>query len=187
MRNRTKKYGLNTVNKIAFFGPAASGKTWCADYIVESYGYRKLGFATKLKEIAVDLFNVRGKNGDDRKTLQKLGEKMREIDPNCWINYVLNNGAKNSGHFNGIVLDDLRYTNEAAALRSNGWALVKVVVPEEIRQWRLSTLYPDTPLSTYYHASEREWESILPDFSVPSSTDRVTEAELDKLIGYLKS
>lgn len=176
------------LNKIAFFGPAASGKTWCADYIEAAYGYRKVGFAGKLKEIAFDLFDVHGKNGADRKILQDLGAGMREIKPDVWIDYVLKitNSISKEKSWRNLVLDDLRYVNEADALRANGWALVKVVVPEEIRQWRLSTLYPDTPLSTYYHASEQEWERITPDFSVPSSTDKATESALDDLIGMQK-
>lgn len=183
------------IDKIAFFGPAASGKTWCADYLVNAYRYQKVSFAAKLKEIASDLFNVQGKNGRDRKILQDVGQKMREIEPNIWIDHLLTT-VDNFEHSvelwqfkdnpKGFVLDDLRYGNEADALRSAGFRLVKVDVPDEIREWRLSTLYPDTPLSAYYHASEQEWAHILPDHTVESVVKDQTEQELDAIVGMEK-
>lgn len=183
------------MRKIAFFGPAASGKTWCANHLVDKHNFEKVAFADKLKEIARDLFGVTGKNGPDRKVLQDLGQKMREIQEDVWINYLLKNvegtslalekdyksGWLLTQPIGGWVLDDLRYVNEAAALREDGWTLIMVATPQEIREWRLTTLYPDTPLSSYYHASEQEWQEIQPDYVV-SSDSEATRVELDKIL-----
>ena len=43
---------------IAFYGPMCSGKTYLAKFLVENYGYEKVGFADKLKEVAADLFGI---------------------------------------------------------------------------------------------------------------------------------
>jgi len=57
------------------------GKTTSAEYLVRKYGFVKLAFADKLKEIARDLFPEQFESGEKpRKLLQDLGIKMREID-----------------------------------------------------------------------------------------------------------
>jgi hypothetical protein len=175
------------MNRIAFYGPAASGKTWCADYIRDHYiGYAKVAFADKLKEIALDLFNVQGKNGNDRVILQNLGGKLREIDPEVWIKYLLKR-VKQIGDYTGFVLDDLRYVNEAAALRDAGFTLIMVNTSREVRESRMLRLYPETPLSVYYHASEREWAQIVPDDFVVSETPEEAKKHLDLLMEKLNA
>lgn len=191
------------MNKIAFFGPAASGKTWCANYLVDKHNFKKVGFADKVKEVAADLFGVNGKNGSDRRVLQDLGHGLRAIKEDVWINYLLNRvdllevaNADIKQHkferpdcewahgeeFDGIVLDDLRYINEADALRANGWTLIMTATPQEIRNLRLASLYPDTPLSSYYHASEQEWVDIEYDYVVESVSEDKTKQSLDKIL-----
>ena len=47
----------------------------------------------------------------NRELLQSIGTKMREIDEDIWIKYVLKNNKNN------IIIDDLRYPNELEALK----------------------------------------------------------------------
>ncbi len=171
------------VNKIAFYGPATSGKTWCADYLINHHSYHKVSFAGKLKDIAADLFNVHGKGGEDRALLQNLGYAMRTIRPSVWIDYLLklaNIYEKN--YTNSLVLDDLRYTNEADALREAGWTLVMVFAPAQVREERRARLYPDTPASAYYHGSETEHVLIEPDYIVRSVDPIETAEEIEKIL-----
>lgn len=156
--------------KLAFYGPACSGKTFSANYFVQQ-GYKKIAFADKLKEIAEDLFDVTGKNGSDRKLLQNLGQKMREINPNVWINYLLDTikYLETNHIYPGYVLDDLRYENEAIALRKAGFQLIYVSTPQEILTQRRRSLYPDTPDRSYYHDSETGWKRIAHDYTVDGS------------------
>ena len=44
------------MKKVAFAGKMQVGKTTSADYLVQKYGFVKLSFAGKLKEIAKDLW-----------------------------------------------------------------------------------------------------------------------------------
>lgn len=175
------------MNKIAFYGPASSGKTWCAEYLRLSYGYSRVAFADKLKIIASELFNVHGKDGSDRVTLQVLGLKMREILPSVWIDYILKRVAYTT-EVSLWVLDDMRYSNEADALRAAGWTLIMVTAPSEVRAGRLLALYPNTPASVYYHASETEWLSIDPDYIVTSVDPEDTKKQLDNILekSYVK-
>lgn len=177
--------GSGRLIKIAFYGPAGSGKTWCANYVHDHYHFRKIAFAGKLKEIAKDLFNVRGKNGSDRKTLQDIGQKMREIRSSVWIDYLLDTAKTYEGeHYSdhpGFVLDDLRYVNEGIALRDAGFTLIRCHVPQDTLEQRRRALYPDTPALSYYHASESEWEQIVPDYEV-ESTDNSAKDVIQKIV-----
>ena len=47
--------------------------------------YRILSFADKIYDIAYDLFDMKEK---DRKLLQDIGQKMREIDEKIFIKYI---------------------------------------------------------------------------------------------------
>jgi hypothetical protein len=68
-----------------------------------------------------------------------------------------------------VVLDDLRYLNEEAVLRANGFLIILVLTPEEERRRRMTSLYPTTDPSVYYHASETEWQGMTYDAVVNSS------------------
>lgn len=169
-------------NRIAFFGPMVSGKTYCADTLVEFDPdlWTKVAFANKLKAIAKDLYGVEGKDGNDRTLLQNLGQDLRKHDSDVWIKALLRTvecyeepivdewDEEVYGRSN-IVLDDLRYINEANYLRQNGFLIFLVLTPEEERQQRISRLYPTSPASVYYHASETEWERITYDAVIDSS------------------
>jgi hypothetical protein len=75
--------------RIAFFGPMVSGKTYCADILVHTKYYKKVAFATKLKQIAKELYGVEGKAGNDRTLLQTLGQDLRKYDTDVWVKYLL--------------------------------------------------------------------------------------------------
>jgi hypothetical protein len=179
--------------RIAFYGPMCSGKSWCANYLVNNQGFRKVAFADKLKEIAYQLYGVAGKDGESRTVLQDLGQHLRKIDEDVWIKYALSEiqrierwGEKMREFENpiSIVLDDLRYINEAQALKDNGFKLVLVLVEPEVREERIRTLYPDTPAQALLHDSEQEWLSIAPD-AIVESTDYGVTKQLDKLISKI--
>lgn len=173
---------LMAKNKIAFYGQMGAGKTWAAKLLVADRGFYKVAFADKLKDIAYEMFNVQGKDGRDRVILQQLGTKLREIDPDVWLNFLLkkvkfleNKGVEN------IVLDDLRYVNEAKALRAAGFRLIIVTAPEELRLARIHALYPNTPPEAIMHASEQDWQRIEPDATL-NSVDVNAVLELKELL-----
>ena len=55
-------------------------------FVVKCVNYKKFSFADKLKEIAKDLFFMKEKN---RNLLINIGQKMRDIDENIWVNYTI--------------------------------------------------------------------------------------------------
>jgi hypothetical protein len=124
------------VPSFGFTGEMASGKTTFANELrtqlerefgIQVYRYT---LSTKIVEIAVDLFDMQSKN---RVLLGDISEKMREIDPAVWTNYVINKIKKN-GHLPFIV-DGIRYVLDEGRLRSEfpGFMVIRVDTDERQR------------------------------------------------------
>ena len=71
--------------KIGLIGKMCSGKTYVGNILSRRCALKKFAFADKVKDIAKDLFGMKNK---DRALLQQIGQSMRNIDPNVWINYL---------------------------------------------------------------------------------------------------
>lgn len=174
-------------DRVAFYGPMCSGKTWCANYLTNHHpNWAKVSFADRLKSLAYEFYGITGKDGNNRTILQQLGQDIRKHDPNIWINLTLrriqNLEIASVKYPPNIVIDDLRYTNEAEFLKRNGFILVQCTVPEDIRQDRISKLYPNTDSNNLSHASEQEWANIPADYVVSCTDPVTTGAFLEKYI-----
>jgi len=153
--------------RIAICGRAGSGKSTLADYLVKTYGFEKYSFAGAVKEIARELFGMTEK---DRALLQNIGTKMRDIDNGVWIRYVMNRIIADGCE--DVVIDDLRYLNEALFLKSNGFIIVKLVG----RSWQMSAV-------EMAHASETGIDMIEPDYVIDSSQSLgANYKEMEKLV-----
>ena len=76
-----------------------------ADYLVSTYGYTKIAFADPIYEIANKYFGMKVK---DRKLLQAIGEKFREIDPLIWVKITMRRATE----YDKVVISDCRRKNE---------------------------------------------------------------------------
>ncbi len=139
---------------LAFLGPAKSGKSTCCSILNDlgrAYGKKitRLSFADPLKKVCSDIYcfaydvppesfygtqaekelvhEVLG-NRSGREILQFIGTGgFRAMTPDVWIQYMLKHcdiAARYGSDL--IVIDDLRYANEAAALRKLGAYIVRV-------------------------------------------------------------
>ena len=144
--------------KIAFIGKICSGKTWCVDYLNEKSGggFYVTRFAKMVKKIARELFFMREK---DRHLLQQIGTKMREIHPDVYANYVI----QECRGMDMCLLDDARYVNEIEALKRDGWTLVKLEISSKLQRERIIRCYPHTyeeHLSRLTHDSETQQDLV---------------------------
>ena len=160
--------------KIAITGKMCSGKTTLKNFICEHHPeFKMYSFGQKVKDIAYDLFKM-NPSFKDRTLLTSIGQKMREIDENVWINYLINN-TKNQEY---CIIDDLRYQNEYEALVENGWKIIKINITPELQEERIKQIYPENyqdHLNNRNHLSERnifEWkENNGPIITINSSDD----------------
>lgn len=166
---------------IALVGPAGSGKSTAAAYLVERYGARRYSFAAPLKEIARRALNltsaqVYGSQADKetvdprygftpRWFLQRLGtEGVRSVlGDDFWCHATLDLIAR-EGH-SLAVIEDARFTNECALVRQ-----LSVHVSYGARRGLVLRLHlpPGERLSIDdgSHASEREWRDVRADAEV---------------------
>ena len=123
--------------KIAICGKMASGKTTLADWFVDNHDFLKISLAAKVKEIGVNLFGMKQK---DRRLLQQIGMKMREIKEDVWIDYLINLQVDEGEN---LVIDDVRFINEVEKLKSAGWTIIRINIDEGLQCERLKKTYDD--------------------------------------------
>ena len=160
--------------KVAFIGKICSGKTWCVDYLNKKSGgaFYITRFAKMVKKIAHELFFMKGK---DRHLLQQIGTKMREINPDVYANYVINECRGREY----CLLDDARYVNEIDALKKDGWILIKLDISRKLQRKRILKCYPDTyeeHLTRLSHDSETQQDLVdesLYDYIINIDTDNI--------------
>lgn len=106
-----------------------------------SYLVRELGW-----EAAKELREV-------RRTLQHMGVGVRDLDEDFWVRAVM---VAVDNHPGPVVITDVRFPNEVAAVASRGGTTVRVVNPRLPR--------PDAE-----HISESALDHYAPRFTVPNA------------------
>lgn len=160
--------------KIAITGKMCSGKTTLSNYLCQlEPRFQIFSFGKKVKEVASDLFNM-DPLVKDRSLLTSVGQKMREIDSDVWVNYIM----KQTEGINYCLIDDLRYQNEYEALVKNEFKIIQLNISDELQEKRIKNIYPlnyKDHLNNRNHASELnsfEWlNSDHPHLNIDSSND----------------
>ncbi len=126
---------------------AQVGKDTAAEYLEKKYPGRvkRVGFADKLKEICMLLYGLSYeqcygpkeiKEAIDpryglspRAIMQGVGQKMREVYPDIWIDTVFNTTIPEfeKEGYDCFVISDVRYPNEGDKILAAGGTLVKVL------------------------------------------------------------
>lgn len=122
---------------IGIIGKAGSGKDTVADYLVSKYGFTKVSFASILK----DMLSVAGlpepSNRDDKEKVvggfdftwrhaaQTLGTEWGRncLDKDIWVKLTM----KNLGDGINYVFSDVRFDNEAKAIKEAGGFNIKLI------------------------------------------------------------
>ena len=133
---------------VAFGHKKGVGKNTAAKFLntylrcETSFCTQQASFADKLKEIAYQLYSWSGlKPGifyethrykkevklpkldlSPREIWIQIGNKLREIYPATWINYLIKNNKSNQI----LIISDLRFINEAKAIQDTGGLLIKI-------------------------------------------------------------
>ena len=121
---------------IGFGSKARQGKDIAASGVVSFYAqerYTASLHGVKIKVPTVKQFRfaealyeecrvIHGMTDKDAPLLQKIGAARRAEDPNYWINKVFDA----IGDTGISVISDVRYKNEAAAIRNKGGVLINV-------------------------------------------------------------
>ena len=171
--------------RIALAGCMEAGKSTIAQYLADIYGFGVLSFSDKLKfnliDIGIDPDRLFEKKDDTaRELMQVYGQAMREQNPLHWVNFMMcgvdfGEELGTDGH----VVDDLRFVNEAEALREEGFVLVRVN--------KISTVPPSYFTATSQHISENEWLDIDFDYTITAVDGALSElfGQVDDVINKI--
>jgi hypothetical protein len=169
---------------IAIVGGFATGKSTLAEMLVTKYGYTRVSFAGRLKQVAADVYNggvpldknmvygTTDMNGvhqplSGRQVLQRLGQSVKELDRDFWIKWMLADIDAGKYEYGPYVIDDCRFPYEAEALRDRGFLIAKIELDLVTRMHRYEALYGRLPnADELLHPSETEVEKIVPDVTL---------------------
>ena len=123
---------------IAFSGKKEAGKTVSAAYMARKFGFKVVSFATPIKLLGDQFFPGMSKAPKDRKFVGydwtprdfyiAVGSMGRFFDPLIWVKRC--ELEKQTGR---IVIDDLRFKNEAEYLNGLGAKLVRIERYEHLK------------------------------------------------------
>lgn len=170
---------------IAITGKMCSGKSTAAKYLEEKYNFKIHSFGEPVKKYAALIFKDTTKN---RPIIQDFAQKVKEIDENVWVNYLLRNIDKNDN----IVIDDLRFPNEYDALYKLGATIIKIDIDDAFQICRLKHTYPDNytcHISRRNNISEMYIDQIKSDYVFqlnPDSEDKMYTF-MDTIINNLRN
>jgi hypothetical protein len=130
---------------IALTGYAGSGKSTAARILTERHGFTLVKFAGPLKQMMRCLgLGDREIEGDlkelphgvlcgktPRHAMQTIGTEWGRdlIGPELWVNVAMESAWKVIDGGGKVVIDDCRFLNEAAAVRTEGGIIVEVMRP----------------------------------------------------------
>jgi dephospho-CoA kinase len=145
---------------IGLIGKFGSGKTTAAEYLVKEYGYNRMSLADPMRKIVKDIFGVESKTDPRyRRLMQKLGtDWFRSEDKDVWVKHLLRRVEKET---RPVVVDDVRFPNEAATLAARGWYIVYLDCSLEVRTQRCISRDGHFDESTLNHPSETGVDEIL--------------------------
>lgn len=142
---------------VGLIGHARSGKDTVANRLVTDHGYARVAFADLLREVLLDADpyvdacvdndyevlpftlsevvdtlgweEAKSVNPEVRRIMQNFGQAIREVEPNFWLRAGMRKALEFEGRGTPVVISDVRYRNEALAIRSHGGVLVRVTRP----------------------------------------------------------
>lgn len=116
--------------RVAFTGKSGSGKSTAAEYLLNRVSPSvRLSFAQPIKDL-VALAYPDAKKGTQfyRKMCQDVGHAMRSIDEDFWVSAFSTISTPYRGI--SIIVDDLRYPNEAKMLAKVAFHVVRIERPD---------------------------------------------------------
>jgi dephospho-CoA kinase len=166
------------VPSFGFIGEMASGKSTYSNalrrQIEATFGVKvyRPSFSAKIVDIAVDLYDMDGKN---RRMLQDIGDKLREIKATTWADYLIR-GISRTRQVPFIV-DGIRVPEEAEAFRtafSPNFVLIRLETDEKQRREAYKLEYERYPTEDEAsHSTEQAVSQIKADMVLKNTYKKV--------------
>lgn len=159
--------------KIALFGKIRSGKDTVGKILIDEHNFKRFAFGDGIGEIIEKYFPEAWAGGKPRKHYQFIGQQLRVLNPDVWIDYLLRKEQrfqelyrKSEDDELHVVVTDGRQLNEAERLKEEGFLIVRVTCPEEIRIERMMALGDVFKPEDLQHETELNVDRITPDIEI---------------------
>ncbi|MDR9852919.1 adenylate kinase [Paenibacillus sp. VCA1] len=174
---------------IGLIGKLRAGKDEVARYLAEIYDYTRFAFGDALKDDFHRRYPEIPREPKPRAGYKFHGQFMREhLYEDIWIRRCL---AEVKRQYYGsldfrAVITDVRQLNEAQALKSAGYTLVRVTAPDTVRIDRAIKSGDKFDYGDLMHGTETALDGFPADFTVDNggTLDRLY-AQIDEIMAYL--
>ncbi len=136
--------------RIAFCGESGAGKSTLAEYLASRWMFERQSIARPMKAGVYATARALVRAGiatvdvDDKSQMVSAmidaGDAMRADDPDIFVSSLVRRARLTTPRDDvpGIALDDVRYPNEAEALKAMGFRVIRLEASEQARGLRLS-------------------------------------------------
>lgn len=161
-----------TVTKVALTGKMRAGKDTVAHHLYISHGFDKVAFGDELKRLAHETFPDVGILSKPRALYQQFGQLMRTIDGDVWVKHVerkinaIVNFRSSTDDRIGIVLTDVRQPNEVEWARANGFTIIRVTAPDDVRRHRAEQAGDYFTADDFEHETELHVDGFAVDYEI---------------------
>lgn len=172
----------NSLPPIALTGRLRSGKDEVAKYLVEKYGYTRFAFGDELKNDFHRRYPEIPREPKPRVGYQNHGQLMRAlIGEDVWVDacfakiaeveffegtVALSRGT--SSQFRAVITD-LRQPNEFSRCRTEGYVIIRVTCPEDIRIERARAAGDSFTDADLRHETEQHVDTFAVDYEIDNS------------------
>ena len=159
--------------KIAVFGKMRSGKDTVGAILIDEYNFIRFAFGDGIGKIIQEYFPEDWAKGKPRKHYQHIGQQLRELNPDVWIDYLLRTVEKYEGNCSllgqcpkNIIVTDGRQKNEAEKLKAQGYTIIKIVADEKKRIERIIASGDKFKYEQLFHETELQVDEIEADYVI---------------------
>lgn len=167
--------------KIALVSKMRSGKDTFAEPLLSmENGLFNLKFSQGITRVIEEFFpETLLSDSKPREHYQHIGQSLRELDPDVWVNslerdymnisslqYICRNKTT------GFIITDVRQPNEVEWCRRNGFTLVKLICPSEVRRQRIIDCGDVLDEEQFRHETESYIDTIDADYIINSSCSK---------------
>lgn len=146
-----------------------SGKDTFSDVLINQHGFEEFKFASGISALMREFFPDATSQRKRRVHYQHIGQAMRQLDPNIWVNYTdeqIKVFTESQEYEPSIVISDLRQPNEYKYAKENGYLVIKIEADEDVRINRAIKSNDLFDMSTLRHETELAVDDIYADICI---------------------